>query len=70
MDVFTLLRGYADTWGLMFLVIGFVLVVAFAFRPGSRDLHRKMAHLPLEERDTPLPPRRDPHDPHDQERSA
>lgn len=55
MDLFTTLRGLADTWGLLFLVGGFLLVVVFAFRPGSGDLHRKMAHLPLEERDTPLP---------------
>ena len=53
MDLFTTFRGLADTWGLLFLVTAFLIVVAFAFRPNARDIHHHMASLPLREDDRP-----------------
>jgi len=56
MDTYTLLREFADSWGLLLLVAMFLGVVLIAFRPGSKDLHRDMASLPLR-KETPGPDR-------------
>jgi cytochrome c oxidase cbb3-type subunit 4 len=31
------LRHFADSWGLLFMVLSFVALVAWPFRPGARD---------------------------------
>ena len=36
METYSLLRGFADSWYLLFMTLFFVGVVAWAFRPGSR----------------------------------
>ena len=36
MDTYTALRHFADSWMLLFLVLVFVGVVIWAFRPGGR----------------------------------
>lgn len=43
------LRGFADTWGLVFLVVVFVAIIIFTFRPGSRKRARDAAEIPLRE---------------------
>lgn len=43
------LRHAADSWGLLYLVILFVGVVAYVFRPGSRKAADEAAALPLKE---------------------
>lgn len=43
------LRHFADSWGLVILVVIFLIVVAFVFRPGSSKLYRHMSRLPLED---------------------
>lgn len=43
------LRHLADTWGLLSLVIMFLLIVLFTFRPGSRKWHDDAAKIPLKE---------------------
>ena len=43
MDIYSFLRELADSWVLLSLVLFFLGTVAFAFRPGSRDLHRDAA---------------------------
>lgn len=43
------LRTFADSWGLLFLVIVFVVVVAYAFRPGSKKQADEIAKIPLKE---------------------
>ncbi len=45
------LRTFADSWGLLFLVIVFVVVVAYTFRPGSKKEADKIAKIPLKEDD-------------------
>lgn len=41
------LRELADSWGLVFLFLVFVAVIFWAFRPGSRALHRDISNIPL-----------------------
>lgn len=43
MDRYTLLRELADSWVLLSLVLFFVGSCVFAFRPGTRALHRDAA---------------------------
>lgn len=43
MDRYTLLRELADSWVLLTLVLFFVGSCVFAFRPGTRALHREAA---------------------------
>ena len=43
------MRQFADTWGLVFLVVVFVIVVAATFRPGAKKVHEKNARIPLKE---------------------
>ena len=43
------LRTFADSWGLLFLVIVFVFVIAYTFRPGSRKKADEIAKIPLKE---------------------
>lgn len=43
MDRYTLLRELADSWVLLSLVLFFVGSCVFAFRPGTRALHREAA---------------------------
>lgn len=47
MDTYTVLRGFADSWGLLTMMAIFVGIVAYAFRPGSKELHDDIANIPL-----------------------
>jgi len=47
------LRHLADTWGLVFLVLTFVVAVAMLFRPGAGSHYRKCAELPLKDDQKP-----------------
>ncbi|ABL69943.1 MULTISPECIES: CcoQ/FixQ family Cbb3-type cytochrome c oxidase assembly chaperone [Paracoccus] len=43
MDRYSFLRELADSWVLLLLVVFFLGTIVFAFRPGSRPLHRDAA---------------------------
>jgi cytochrome c oxidase cbb3-type subunit 4 len=43
------LRQIADSWGLLYLVIIFVAVVAITYRPGGRKAADEAAQIPLKE---------------------
>jgi cytochrome c oxidase cbb3-type subunit 4 len=43
MELYSLLREFADSWALLALVLIFVGVVVWAWRPGSRPLHEDAA---------------------------
>ena len=43
METYSFLRGLADSWALLLLVLFFVGVILFVFRPGSRKAHRNAA---------------------------
>ena len=44
-------RHFADSWGLLYLLMLFVGAIAFTFRPGTKETARRMAELPLKEDD-------------------
>lgn len=43
------LRQISDSWGLLYLVLIFIGIIAFTFRPGSRERAERLARLPLDE---------------------
>ena len=49
MDTYTVLREFADSWGLLAMTLFFLGVVVFAFRPGSRKTADEAARIPLED---------------------
>ncbi|MGM0584834.1 MAG: cbb3-type cytochrome c oxidase subunit 3 [Pseudomonadota bacterium] len=57
METYTLLRQFADSWWLLFMMAFFIGAVLFALRPGSRKIHRDAANIPLRDDD---PQRLDP----------
>ena len=46
------LRQLADSWGLVYLVVAFVAVIIFTFRPGTRQQAEELAKIPLREDET------------------
>lgn len=46
---YSTLRQFADSWGLLYLVVVFVGVIFFTFRPGSKKLAQDNANIPLKE---------------------
>ncbi|MDH5797242.1 MAG: cbb3-type cytochrome c oxidase subunit 3 [Paracoccaceae bacterium] len=55
MDTYSLLREIADSWVLLVLFIFFVLVILWAFRPGSSKTYRDTADIPFRHDDKPAP---------------
>jgi len=40
-------RHFADSWGLVYLIVLFVGFVAYTFRPGARKKAKDAADIPL-----------------------
>ena len=55
MDFYTFLREFADSWMLLFMVVIFVVVIFWAFRPGSTKIYEDVANIPFRHVDAPLP---------------
>ena len=58
METYTFLRELADSWVLLAMFGFFIVVIAFAFRPGSTAIYKDVADIPLRddagpERDAP-----------------
>lgn len=53
MNTYTLLREFADSWMLVVLVGIFVAIIAWAFRPGSRQTHQEVANSIFRNEDKP-----------------
>ena len=47
MEAYSILRQFADSWGLLAMVIFFVGVVLYTFRPGSKKVHDDSAQIPF-----------------------
>ena len=47
MDKYTILREFADSWGLAAMFLFFVGVILYTFRPGSKAVHADAADIPL-----------------------
>jgi cytochrome c oxidase cbb3-type subunit 4 len=45
---YDILRHFADSWGLLAMIIVFLAVAAFVFRPGSREHYDRAARIPLQ----------------------
>ena len=48
MEMYTLLREVADSWGLLVMFLFFVGAILFAFRPGSKARYEELAKIPLQ----------------------
>lgn len=46
---YSTLREFADSWGLLYLVVLFVGVILYTFRPGSKKGAEEAAQIPLKE---------------------
>ena len=51
-----ILREFADSWVLLLLFLFFIGVVFWAFRPGSRKVHKDTANIPFRHDDKPAEP--------------
>lgn len=47
-------RGLAGSLGTVFLVLSFLAVVLFAFRPGSKRVHDDSSEIPFRHDDRPV----------------
>jgi cytochrome c oxidase cbb3-type subunit 4 len=43
------MRTFADSWGLLYMFVVFVIAVLWTFRPGSRKLSDDAARIPFKE---------------------
>jgi cytochrome c oxidase cbb3-type subunit IV len=50
METYTLMRAFADSWGLLAMFVFFVAAVSFVFlRPSARQLAQDAAAIPFKE---------------------
>jgi cytochrome c oxidase cbb3-type subunit 4 len=45
MEIYEQLRHFADSWGLLLMMLFFVAAMAWAFRPGARQRYREQADI-------------------------
>ena len=45
--MYTFLRQLADSWGLLSLMLIFLGIVVWAFRPGTKELHEDISNIPF-----------------------
>ncbi|MBL8791247.1 MAG: cbb3-type cytochrome c oxidase subunit 3 [Rhizobiales bacterium] len=43
------MRTFADSWGLLFMFLTFVLVIWMALRPSAKKSHEDAANIPFKE---------------------
>ena len=55
-DTFTFLAVLSRSWALVAMMAAFIVVILWAFRPGSRAVHRDTADIPFRYEDKPAPP--------------
>lgn len=49
MEMYTFMRHFADSWGLLAMVLFFVGAILFTFRPSAKPLANEAAQIPLKE---------------------
>lgn len=54
-DTYTILQVIARSWGAMFMLLVFLGIIAYAFRPGARKVHKDVADIPFRYDDAPAP---------------
>lgn len=60
MDMYSILRHFADSWFLIAMTLFFLGTILWAFRPGSRAVHAETAQIPFRHEDRPFVPANDP----------
>lgn len=55
MDMYSLMREFADSWALLALFVFFLGVILWAFRPGSRPVHDDIAKSIFRHDEKPAP---------------
>ena len=58
-DTFTFLAVLSRSWALVAMFLAFVGVILWAFRPGSRAVHRDTADIPFRHEEAPATDRDD-----------
>jgi cytochrome c oxidase cbb3-type subunit 4 len=53
-DTYTIMRVFAGSWGMMFMLLSFLGVILFTLRPGSRRIHQDTANIPFRYDDRPM----------------
>ncbi|AXV18000.1 CcoQ/FixQ family Cbb3-type cytochrome c oxidase assembly chaperone (plasmid) [Neorhizobium sp. SOG26] len=49
MEIYTAMRHFADSWGLLAMTLFFLGVVLFMFRPAAKARATEAAQIPLKE---------------------
>jgi len=49
MEIYTSVASFAQTWGLIYFIAGFAIVLIYAFRPSARKKFDDAAQMPLRE---------------------
>lgn len=49
METYTAMRTFADSWGLLAMVVIFCGVILFTLRPGGKQAADRAAQIPLKE---------------------
>lgn len=49
MSTYEAMRHFADSWGMLGMLLFFAAVVIFMFRPGARKAAEEAAQIPLKE---------------------
>ncbi|KGD96950.1 MULTISPECIES: CcoQ/FixQ family Cbb3-type cytochrome c oxidase assembly chaperone [Rhizobium/Agrobacterium group] len=49
MELYTAMRHFADSWGLLAMTLFFIGVLVFTFRPGAKASANEAAQIPLKE---------------------
>ena len=49
METYTQMRHFADSWGLLAMLLFFVGVILFVFRPGAKKAASDAARIPLKD---------------------
>ena len=60
MELYSLLRHFADSWFLIAMVMFFVGAILYVVRPGSRKVQTDAASIPFRHEDAPLSVSKDP----------
>lgn len=55
MHMYSMMREFADSWALLSLTLIFLMIIAWAWRPGSRKAHNDSANIPFRHEDKPSP---------------
>ncbi len=59
MELYTILRQFADSWMLLLLFSFFIGIIIWVFRPGASKEYKDTANIPFRHTDAPAPRRGD-----------